>query len=76
MDPDIEKMTYEEKDKRLHEILQRLDRSETPIDKIAEDAREAAALIRSMNETLGKAKKELTDVFDELEKMQKKETET
>jgi len=76
MDPDIEKMTYEEKDERLHEILQRLDRSETPIDKIAEDAREAAALIKSMNETLGKAKKELTDVFDELEKMQKKGSET
>jgi len=72
MDPEIEKMTYEEKDKRLHEILQRLDRSETPIDQIADDAREAAALIKSMNETLGKAKKELTDVFEELEKLQKK----
>jgi len=73
MDSDIEKMTYEEKDKRLHEILQRLDRSETPIDKIADDAREAAALIRSMNETLTKARKELTDVFAELEKMRKDE---
>jgi exodeoxyribonuclease VII small subunit len=73
MDSDIEKMTYEEKDKRLHEILQRLDRSETPIDKIADDAREAAALIKSMNETLGKARKELTDVFSELERMRKDE---
>jgi len=73
MDSDIEKMTYEEKDKRLHEILQRLDRSETPIDKIADDAREAAALIRSMNETLTKARKELTDVFAELERMRKDE---
>jgi exodeoxyribonuclease VII small subunit len=73
MDSDIEKMTYEEKDKRLNEILQRLDRSETPIDKIADDAREAAALIKSMNETLGKARKELTDVFAELERMRKDE---
>ncbi len=73
MDSDIEKMTYEEKDKRLHEILQRLDRSETPVGKIADDAREAAALIKSMNETLGKARKELTDVFEELERMQKDE---
>jgi len=73
MDSAIEKMTYEEKDKRLQEILQRLDRSGTPIDKIADDAREAAALIRSMNETLTKARKELTDVFAELEKMQKDE---
>jgi exodeoxyribonuclease VII small subunit len=73
MDSDIEKMTYEEKDKRLNEILQRLDRSETPIDKIAEDAREAAALMKSMNEKLGKARKELTDVFAELERMRKDE---
>ena len=69
MDPEIEKMTYEEKDKRLQEILQRLDRSETPIDGIAEDAREAAALLKSMNETLVKARKELTDVFAELDSM-------
>ena len=73
MDSDIEKMTYEEKDKRLHEILQRLDRSETPVGKIADDAREAAALIKLMNETLGKARKELTDVFEELERIQKDE---
>ena len=71
MHSSIEKMTYEEKDERLHEILERLDRAETPIDKIAEDAREAAALIRSMNETLVKARKELTEVFEELEEMQK-----
>ena len=70
MHSSIEKMTYEEKDERLHEILERLDRAETPIDKIAEDAREAAALIRSMNETLVKARKELTEVFEELEEMQ------
>jgi len=73
MDYDIEKMTYEEKDKRLNEILQRLDQSETPIDNIADDAREAAALVKSMNETLLKARKELTDVFTELERMRKEE---
>ena len=71
MDYDIQKMTYEEKDKRLQEILQRLDQSETPIDKIADDASEAAALIKSMNETLIKARKELTDVFAELERLRK-----
>jgi len=71
MDYDIQKMTYEEKDKRLQEILQRLDQSETPIDKIADDAGEAAALIKSMNETLIKARKELTDVFTELERLRK-----
>lgn len=71
MDYDIQKMTYEEKDKRLQEILQRLDQSETPIDKIADDASEAAALIKSMNETLIEARKELTDVFTELERLRK-----
>jgi len=73
MNPEIEKMTYEEKDRRLQEILQRLDRSETPIDGIAEDAREAAALMKSMNETLVKARKELTDVFEELDSIRKDE---
>jgi len=73
MDSDIEKMTYEEKDKRLNEILQRLDQSETSIDEIADDARKAAALMKSMNETLVKARKELTDVFAELERMRKDE---
>jgi exodeoxyribonuclease VII small subunit len=71
VDYDVEKMTYEEKDKRLQEILQRLDQSETPIDKIADDASGAAALIKSMNETLIKARKELTDVFTELERLRK-----
>jgi hypothetical protein len=50
-----------------------LDQSETPIDEIANDAREAAALIKSMNDTLVKARKDLTDVFAELEKMRKDE---
>ena len=53
--------------------MQRLDQSETPIDNIADDAREAAALVKSMNETLLKARKELTDVFTELERMRKEE---
>lgn len=73
MDSDIKQMSYEEKDKQLHEILERLDRAETPVDKIAEDAREAAALIKAMNETLTKARKELTDVFEELGKTRKDE---
>ena len=71
MELELDKMTYEEKDKRLHEILQRLDRSETPIDKLADDAREAAALLKSMSETLNKARTELTGVFEDLEKMKK-----
>jgi exonuclease VII small subunit len=65
----LENMTYEEKEERLDEILQRLDRSETPVDKLSEDAREAASLIKSMEDTLRKSKQELTGVFEELEKL-------
>jgi exodeoxyribonuclease VII small subunit len=69
MESEVQKMTYEQKEKRLDEILQRLDRSETPVDELAGDAKEAASLIKSMNDTLKKAKQELTGVFEELEKM-------
>ena len=65
----LENMTYEEKEERLDEILQRLDRSETPVDKLSDDAREAASLIKSMEDTLRKAKQELTSVFEELDKL-------
>ena len=65
----IENMTYEEKEERLDEILQKLDRSETPVDKLSGDAREAASLIKSMEDTLRKARQELSSVFEELKKL-------
>lgn len=68
MKNDIEKMTYEKKDERLEEILTRLDNSETPVDQLASEAKEAATLISSMNSTLRAAKQELATVFEELEK--------
>ena len=61
-------MTYEEKEKRLDAILEKLDNSEIPFDKLAEEATEAAKLIKSMHDILHKAKQELTTVFEELEK--------
>ena len=68
MTTEIEKMTYEEKERRLEEILSRLDNAETPVDQLASEAKEAAALITSMNAALKAAKQELTTVFEELEK--------
>ena len=68
MSTDIKEMTYEEKEARLEEILQRLDNSETPVDQLASEAKEAANLIMSMNSTLKAAKQELTTVFEELDK--------
>jgi exodeoxyribonuclease VII small subunit len=61
-------LTYEAKEARLEEILTRLDNSETPMDMLASEAKEAATLITSMHETLRSARQEITTVFEELEK--------
>lgn len=61
-------MTNEEKEKRLDEILNRLDNSETPMDELASEAKEADALITSMHATLRAARQEITTVFEEMEK--------
>lgn len=69
--PDTEslaKLTYEEKESRLDEILVRLDNSETPMDELASEAREAAALIMAMHATLKATRQEITTVFEELER--------
>jgi exodeoxyribonuclease VII small subunit len=60
-------MTYEEKEKRLDEILDRLDKSETPMDQLAAEATEASQLIMSMQATLRTTKEELAKVFAEME---------
>lgn len=52
----------------LDEILNRLDNSETPMDELASEAKEAAALITSMHTTLRAARQEITTVFEEMEK--------
>ena len=42
-------MTYEEKVQKLDEILTRLDNSETPIDKLSEDVKLGAKLIKELS---------------------------
>jgi exodeoxyribonuclease VII small subunit len=64
----IAKMSYEEKEARLDAILERLDNSQTPMDDLASEAKEAAQLIMSMRSTLQGAKQEITSVFEELNK--------
>jgi exodeoxyribonuclease VII small subunit len=64
---ELKKMTYEKKEARLDEILGRLDRSETPMDQLAAEAKEAAKLLMSMQATLRSAKQEVTQVFAEME---------
>ena len=64
----IDKMTYEQKEARLAEILDRLDNSETPMDELAAEAKEAGELILAMQMTLKAARQEITSVFEEMER--------
>jgi len=64
---DISKMTYEQKSEKLDEILSRLDRSETPIDKLAEDVKLGAQLIKELDKKLRKVETEVKDAFKILE---------
>ena len=63
----IERMTYEQKVARLDEILTRLDNSETPIDRLAEDVKLGARLIKELNAKLKQVETEVRDAFKELE---------
>lgn len=58
---------YEDKVKRLDEILERLDNSETPIDELAKDVEEGAKLIKECKETLEKVEVKVMDAFKLLE---------
>jgi len=68
-----DEMTYEEKVRKLDEILTRLDNSETPIDKLAEDVKLGAKLIKELNNKLKQVEMEVRDAFKELEEEPKEE---
>ena len=68
-----DEMTYEEKVRKLDEILTRLDNSETPIDKLAEDVKLGAKLIKELNNKLKQVEMEVRDAFKELEEESKEE---
>ena len=62
-----EKLTYEQKVDKLDEILKRLDDSETPIDKLAEDVKLGASLIKDLDKKLKEVEAEVKDAFKELD---------
>ena len=64
---DDQQQTYEEKVKRLDEILERLDNSETPINALAQDVKEGARLIKELDAKLRSVETEVKDAFKELE---------
>ncbi len=63
----FEKLTYEQKAEKLEAILKRLDNSETPIDKLAEDVKLGAKLIKNLGKKLNQVETEVRDAFKELE---------
>jgi exodeoxyribonuclease VII small subunit len=63
---DLSKLTYEQKVEKLDEILTRLDNSETPIDKLAEDVKLGAKLIKDLDRKLKLVETEVRDAFREL----------
>ncbi len=64
---DTNELSYEQKVAKLDEILIRLDNSETPIDKLAEDVKEGARLIKELDKKLKQVETEVLDAFKELE---------
>ena len=67
---DIQHMTYEQKVGKLDELLTRLDNSETPIDKLAEDVKLGARLIKELDRKLRQVETEVRDAFKELDEKQ------
>ena len=63
----IQNMTYEQKVAKLDELLTRLDNSETPIDKLAEDVKLGARLIKELDRKLKQVETEVRDAFKELD---------
>ncbi len=66
-DASLDKLTYEQKTEKLEKILERLDNSETPIDKLAEDVKLGAKLIKDLSKKLNQVETEVKDAFKELE---------
>lgn len=62
-----DEMTYEQKAEKLDEILKRLDNSETPIDKLAEDVKLGTRLIKELDKKLKQVETEVRDAFKELD---------
>ena len=68
---DIKNLTYEQKVEKLDELLTRLDNSETPIDKLAEDVKLGARLIKELDQKLKQVETEVRDAFKELDEKEK-----
>ena len=59
--------TYEEKVAELEAILKRLDDASTPIDRLAQDVKQGARLIKELDQKLREVETQVRDAFRELE---------
>ena len=66
----IDSLTYEQKVEKLDELLTRLDNPETPSDKLAEDLKLGARLIKDLDKKLKQVETEVRDAFKELDEKQ------
>ena len=62
-----DKLTYEQKVAELEAILKRLDDASTPIDRLAQDVKEGARLIKELDRKLREVETQVRDAFRELE---------
>ena len=65
---ELTNLSYEQKVEKLDTILSRLDNSETPIDKLAEDVKLGARLIKELDKKLKQVETEVRDAFKGLER--------
>ena len=73
MTMDSKPESYEQKFAKLEGILKRLDDSKTPIDELAADVKEGAALILALNAKLREVETEVADAFRSLDEAAKPE---
>jgi exodeoxyribonuclease VII small subunit len=66
-DEDIANLTYAQKAEKLDEILTQLDKSETPIDELAENVKLGSKLIRALGSKLKAVETEVFDALKELD---------
>jgi exodeoxyribonuclease VII small subunit len=61
------KQNYQTSMERLNEILENIDRSEVPIDELAEQVTEAAGLLKNCKQILTETESKVQDVLEDLE---------
>lgn len=65
--PEIASLSYDEALKESEEILNRLENTKMPIDKVIYESRRVAALIKHCKAKIGEVSKEVEEILSELQ---------